>query len=1185
MAIPKITYMGVNATGTSEFSKISIPDLLLATGGYPDSAITEIEANHDLQIDELIYEDGLAIFGTKDGNSTMKATFSGLTVTSTENSYGKFVNLDSTHWLLLLTPAALDVMGQGGESIKLTSTLAGKDSSSITYVTVDTLAPTLFSSSPGNNDEEVAVDSNISLTYSENIKFSSASGTITLQSESGFGDIAISIDSTGAVTSGNATVSISGKTLTINPTDNLTTNDTYNVIVDAGLIEDNAGNDAAALDDDPLTPAEEVKFETTHIVSNIGVGANGNMDYIGKVDNGEYGVTLFGDDDGDVVGDQFATSVSNAGDVNGDGYDDIIIGSALADNPYSSSTGLAYVVFGGKNGLAIDVDDPDFEALNDLDGTNGGFIISSSSNATENLGRSVSSAGDLNGDGYADLLIGATGNLATGSTDSGRAFVVYGQKSGFANVDTSTFQFDSSNGFQLTNSDLVNVNMGFSVSTAGDLNGDGLADFIVGAPGGVLTAVAGKAYVIFGNEEGYANNSVQYHAANFTGELTGFSSGSLSPSTSSVVKFTSTTTKANVTDITVSDTSTNNVSAATTQGSASVTESAAVTFTDLSAGESVTVAGLTLTTDSDLTANQVATLFANRASGFHTTGFTFSGTQTTPVDAALGTSVSDAGDVNGDGYGDLIISMPFKGATLGGDATGESYVVFGGDSGWATSAAEIDAANGAKGFKLVGSDGDIVNLIPGDYSGWSVGSAGDFDGDGLSDLAVSSTNGLTTYVVFGKSTWQDTVDMTALVTTEGTLSATQGFTITDGLFGAAQGMGNFGFSVSSAGDVNGDGYDDLIIGEPGDINNPAQTDASAGAAYVIYGKGSGFSDIDLSASSLDGSNGFEIEGASAYEHLGNSVSGAGDLNGDGFDDLIVGASGADSTGFSGSLHNKLTSGDNTNTNQVTFTYTENGNLNPLAISDTSASGNISVVYTDGTASTPESFVVTFPALDAGEYVKIGSLTYTAGHSLTDIQVAELFDSLTAGYQGDNVTGNEGEAYVIYGSEHFGHKATHVGTAKADVLNGTTAANTFVSGRGNDLIFGKGGADVYNAGAGNDTIKISDLNFRLVDGGSGTDTLSLAMAGKTLTLASENISNIETIDLTGTGANSLKLTALDVLNMSDNSNKLTVKGNVGDKLDFEDTGWTDAGTSGIYDKYTNGEAVLLVGQAITVVDFA
>ena len=99
-----------------------------------------------------------------------------------------------------------------------------------------------------------------------------------------------------------------------------------------------------------------------------------------------------------------------------------------------------------------------------------------------------------------------------------------------------------------------------------------------------------------------------------------------------------------------------------------------------------------------------------------------------------------------------------------------------------------------------------------------------------------------------------------------------------------------GRSVASAGDVNGDGFADLIVGAP---LPTAWRDS--GASYVVFGKASGFAaNIDLSA--LDGSNGFKLSGVAADDRSGSSVASAGDVNGDGFADLIVGAYGADPHG-------------------------------------------------------------------------------------------------------------------------------------------------------------------------------------------------------------------------------------------------------------------------------------------------
>ena len=97
--------------------------------------------------------------------------------------------------------------------------------------------------------------------------------------------------------------------------------------------------------------------------------------------------------------------------------------------------------------------------------------------------------------------------------------------------------------------------------------------------------------------------------------------------------------------------------------------------------------------------------------------------------------------------------------------------------------------------------------------------------------------------------------------------------------------------------------------------------------------------------------------------------------------------------------------------------------------------------------------------------------------------------------------------------------------------------------------GSGGADVFHGGAGDDIIQVSDLDFRLVDGGTGSDTLTLVDSGMSLNLLNvrSKISDIETIDLTGTGNNTLTLTPLDVLNLSNSSNTLKVDGNAGDHV--------------------------------------
>ena len=188
--------------------------------------------------------------------------------------------------------------------------------------------------------------------------------------------------------------------------------------------------------------------------------------------------------------------VSSAGDVNGDGYDDLIVGAPYADRNGNDNSGASYVVFGKAGGTPVN--------LSDIKSGTGGFVINGAS-AGDRSGFSVSSAGDVNGDGYDDLIVGAR-NADTNGSESGASYVVFGKANNTTPVNLSAIA--SGTGGFVINGASAGDNSGRSVSSAGDVNGDGFADLIVGAhsadPNGANNA--GESHVVFGG--------------NFTGAVT-----------------------------------------------------------------------------------------------------------------------------------------------------------------------------------------------------------------------------------------------------------------------------------------------------------------------------------------------------------------------------------------------------------------------------------------------------------------------------------------------------------------------------------------------------------------------------------------------------------------------------------------------------------------------------------------
>ncbi|MEJ1970004.1 MAG: hypothetical protein WDN03_15435 [Rhizomicrobium sp.] len=478
--------------------------------------------------------------------------------------------------------------------------------------------------------------------------------------------------------------------------------------------------------------------------------------------------------------------------------------------------------------------------LSTLDGSNGFAITGVPAGAY--LGWSVASAGDINRDGYADLIIGAPRDGAS----SGTAYVLLGSAAGFAAaVDVTAL--NGTDGFAIRGIPGSGEATGESVSSAGDINGDGFADLIIGAPYAIdatLNANPGAAYVVFGHGGTFSDVDVSSLDGSNGFRILGAASGDR-----------------------------------TGYSVSSVGDINGDGFGDVVVGAE--------DADPNGTASGAAYVVFGRAGGFGATvdvstldgsnGFKISGAAATDQ---FGHSVSSAGDVNGDGFADIVIGA-FGSAANGTLYGGASYVVFGKATGFAANI-DLSTLDGTNGFLIDASGAGAQHV------GWSVAGAGDVNGDGFADLLISARNANgdapvsgVSYVVFGKASgFGATVDL-------GALDGSNGFAIT-----GAHSFDYASWSVKSAGDVNGDGFDDVIIGA---LDADPNGHDAAGAAYVVFGKPGGFgASVDLAA--LDGTDGFEIGGFVPNGYAGASVSAAGDLNGDGLSDLIVGAYHASSGG-------------------------------------------------------------------------------------------------------------------------------------------------------------------------------------------------------------------------------------------------------------------------------------------------
>ncbi len=655
-------------------------------------------------------------------------------------------------------------------------------------------------------------------------------------------------------------------------------------------------------------------------------------------------------------------------------------------------------------------------------------------------------------------------NARSDTVTSGEAYIVYGKAGGLGTVNLAAPV--GGNAIKLTGSASANENLGVYMNGLGDINGDGVSDMVIGASQSSKTFTFNE-----GGEKsaGDPTGTDLAHATDRYQTVPGI--GSQSPDW-------------NNDSWAVSNEGRQYFFLGNNEALVNKTGGAISTTTLANDYNSSTALPTTYDTAieaiTDLPDRGPANNVANTVYTYSTTATAADGSFIGAAGAQYGSNWQPVslGDVNGDGFDDFVTG------------TSSSRLILGSASGW--TGLDVLSSTVTWTQKLV--------TISGNQNNNGIVAAGDVNGDGYADFLLN-WDGNGAHLIFGKAgnNWNATTTLNATTAATGTTTASTFIAIE-----AGQGINPT--YTRGLGDINGDGYDDILFAAQSANDYNAKDN---GGAYVLFGSATGWgSNVSLAGLAAAG-RGFRVTGAVDFDYAGYDATNAGDVNGDGYNDFLIAAYGddesANGTGAAGSAY--LIFGRSTGWRDISLLQVQDFGIQIFGgaansgfvwqqLGDVDGDGLDDLSYSNSNATTTT--------------ILYGNENFTSGSNIGVQHITDINDA---------TPGNS----IINGG----------------ILNATRGialADTLIGNAGHDILTGDGGRDVLIGGAGNDLMKVADANFFKLDGGTGIDTVELT-AGMTIdftALANTRVEGIEVLKL-GAGDQVLTLNAFDVLNMTGDLN--------------------------------------------------